>query len=185
MDAVAEREFREYVAARQGALYRIALLLTGHREDAEDLVQIGLTKRRFTGPASRGQVRLIRTSERSSITSKSAAGEAVGIGANTSGRTTRRRHGQRSGGRQHVEDLVGTGARANSTDDSVRSWFCATTRTCPRLRSRRSSAAAWAPFRSQNHRGLARLRALLSRTQCQSRRQHDNATGVRAEPSPA
>jgi RNA polymerase sigma-70 factor (sigma-E family) len=44
MDAVAEREFREYVAARQGALYRIALLLTGHRQDAEDLVQIGLTK---------------------------------------------------------------------------------------------------------------------------------------------
>jgi RNA polymerase sigma-70 factor (sigma-E family) len=43
MDEVAEREFREYVAARQGALYRAALLLTGHREDAEDLVQAALT----------------------------------------------------------------------------------------------------------------------------------------------
>jgi RNA polymerase sigma-70 factor (sigma-E family) len=44
MDTAAEREFREYVATRQGALYRIALLLTGHREDAEDLLQIALTK---------------------------------------------------------------------------------------------------------------------------------------------
>jgi RNA polymerase sigma-70 factor (sigma-E family) len=44
MDPVAEREFREYVTARQGALYRAALLLTGHREDAEDLLQATLTK---------------------------------------------------------------------------------------------------------------------------------------------
>lgn len=44
MDEVAEREFREYVAARQGALYRVALLLTGHREDAEDLLQTALAK---------------------------------------------------------------------------------------------------------------------------------------------
>jgi RNA polymerase sigma-70 factor (sigma-E family) len=44
MDEVAEREFREYVKARQGALYRTALLLTGHREDAEDLLQTALTK---------------------------------------------------------------------------------------------------------------------------------------------
>jgi RNA polymerase sigma-70 factor (sigma-E family) len=44
---VDEREatqFREYVAARQGALFRSALLLTGHREDAEDLLQAALTK---------------------------------------------------------------------------------------------------------------------------------------------
>jgi len=44
MDGVAEREFREYVAARQGPLFRTALLLTGHREDAEDLLQTALTK---------------------------------------------------------------------------------------------------------------------------------------------
>lgn len=44
MDPASEREFREYVAARQGALYRAALLLTGHRQDAEDLVQSALTK---------------------------------------------------------------------------------------------------------------------------------------------
>ena len=44
MDAAAEREFREYVTLRQGALYRTALLLTGHREDAEDLLQAALTK---------------------------------------------------------------------------------------------------------------------------------------------
>ena len=44
MDEVAEQEFREYVAARQGALYRTALLLTGHSQDAEDLVQTALTK---------------------------------------------------------------------------------------------------------------------------------------------
>lgn len=44
MDSIAEREFREYVASRSGALYRAALLLTGHREDAEDLLQTALTK---------------------------------------------------------------------------------------------------------------------------------------------
>ncbi|HEX6685798.1 MAG TPA: SigE family RNA polymerase sigma factor [Candidatus Limnocylindrales bacterium] len=44
MDELAEREFREYVASRQGALYRAAYLLTGHHQDAEDLLQIALTK---------------------------------------------------------------------------------------------------------------------------------------------
>src|SRR5262245_20452537 len=44
MDATAEREFREYVAARQGALYSVAYLLTGHRQDAEDLLQTALAK---------------------------------------------------------------------------------------------------------------------------------------------
>ncbi len=44
MDEAAEREFREYVAARQGALFRAALLLTGHREDAEDLLQTAFAK---------------------------------------------------------------------------------------------------------------------------------------------
>jgi RNA polymerase sigma-70 factor (sigma-E family) len=44
MDRLAEREFREYVAARQAALYRVAYLLTGHRQDAEDLLQTALAK---------------------------------------------------------------------------------------------------------------------------------------------
>jgi RNA polymerase sigma-70 factor (sigma-E family) len=44
MDDLAEREFREYVAARQGALLRTAYLLTGHREDAEDLLQTAFAK---------------------------------------------------------------------------------------------------------------------------------------------
>lgn len=44
MEAEAEREFREFVAARQGALFGAAYLLTGHREDAEDLLQTALAK---------------------------------------------------------------------------------------------------------------------------------------------
>lgn len=44
MDRLAEGEFREYVAKRQAALYRVAYLLTGHREDAEDLLQTALAK---------------------------------------------------------------------------------------------------------------------------------------------
>jgi len=36
--------FEEYVAARRGALLRTAYLLTGSREDAEDLVQVALIK---------------------------------------------------------------------------------------------------------------------------------------------
>jgi DNA-directed RNA polymerase specialized sigma24 family protein len=44
MDEQAEREFREYVAARQAVLFRAARLLTGHRQDAEDLVQAALAR---------------------------------------------------------------------------------------------------------------------------------------------
>jgi RNA polymerase sigma-70 factor (sigma-E family) len=44
MDPVAEGEFRNWAAARQSALLRTALLLTGHRQDAEDLVQTALAK---------------------------------------------------------------------------------------------------------------------------------------------
>lgn len=36
--------FEQYVAARRAALLRTAYLLTGHREDAEDLVQVALVK---------------------------------------------------------------------------------------------------------------------------------------------
>lgn len=36
--------FEQYVAARRAALLRTAFLLTGHREDAEDLVQVALVK---------------------------------------------------------------------------------------------------------------------------------------------
>src|SRR5882724_12562155 len=39
-----EREIREFVNARQGALFRTALLLTGHREQAQDLLQAALVK---------------------------------------------------------------------------------------------------------------------------------------------
>ncbi len=50
MDAEAEQEFREFVAARSAALFRSAYLLTGHREAAEDLLQGALAKvaRRWT-----------------------------------------------------------------------------------------------------------------------------------------
>ena len=42
---MSEREsFEEYVAARRAALLRTAYLLTGHHEDAEDLVQVTLVK---------------------------------------------------------------------------------------------------------------------------------------------
>lgn len=37
-------DFEEFVAARQEALLRTAYLLTGHRQDAEDLVQTALVK---------------------------------------------------------------------------------------------------------------------------------------------
>ena len=44
MDTGAEREFREFVAVRSGALLRTAYLLTGQREAAEDLLQTSLAK---------------------------------------------------------------------------------------------------------------------------------------------
>lgn len=44
MDAEAERDFREFVAARWSSLFRAALLLTGQREAAEDLVQTALAR---------------------------------------------------------------------------------------------------------------------------------------------
>src|SRR5882757_1060956 len=51
MDEVATRDFRDYVTARQGALFRTAYLLTGHREDAEDLLQTAFTKLALRWPA--------------------------------------------------------------------------------------------------------------------------------------
>ncbi len=42
---MSDREsFEEYVAARRSALLRTAYLLTGHHDDAEDLVQVALVK---------------------------------------------------------------------------------------------------------------------------------------------
>jgi RNA polymerase sigma-70 factor (sigma-E family) len=51
MDAEAELEFREFVAARSGALFRSAFLLTGQREAAEDLLQgvLAKTARHWSG----------------------------------------------------------------------------------------------------------------------------------------
>ena len=37
-------DFEQFVAARQAALLRTAYLLTGHHQDAEDLVQVALVK---------------------------------------------------------------------------------------------------------------------------------------------
>ena len=44
MDADTEDDFRAYVAARSAALLRTAYLMTGHRQDAEDLLQVTLAK---------------------------------------------------------------------------------------------------------------------------------------------
>jgi RNA polymerase sigma-70 factor (sigma-E family) len=44
MDQLAEQEFREFAAARSAALFRVAYLLTGHRQQAEDLLQSALAK---------------------------------------------------------------------------------------------------------------------------------------------
>ncbi|MEV4621024.1 SigE family RNA polymerase sigma factor [Asanoa sp. NPDC049573] len=44
MDADLEAEFSEFVAARSHALFRTALALTGHRQQAEDLLQTVLIK---------------------------------------------------------------------------------------------------------------------------------------------
>jgi RNA polymerase sigma-70 factor (sigma-E family) len=44
VDELAAMEFREYVAARQAVLYRSAVLLTGNRQDAEDLLQTALAR---------------------------------------------------------------------------------------------------------------------------------------------
>lgn len=51
MDAEEERQFREFVAARSGALFRSAYLLTGQREAAEDLLQgvLAKTARHWSG----------------------------------------------------------------------------------------------------------------------------------------
>ncbi len=44
MDAAAEREFLEFVAARTHVLFRVAYALTGHQQAAEDLLQSALAK---------------------------------------------------------------------------------------------------------------------------------------------
>jgi RNA polymerase sigma-70 factor (sigma-E family) len=44
VDAGDAVEFREYVAGRQVSLFKVALLMTGHRQQAEDLLQSALAK---------------------------------------------------------------------------------------------------------------------------------------------
>jgi RNA polymerase sigma-70 factor (sigma-E family) len=44
VDARARTEFEEFVTARSAALFRTALLLTGDRQDAQDLVQSALER---------------------------------------------------------------------------------------------------------------------------------------------
>lgn len=44
MDDSARREFAEFAAARSGALIRVAYVLTGDQDAAEDLLQTALTK---------------------------------------------------------------------------------------------------------------------------------------------
>jgi RNA polymerase sigma-70 factor (sigma-E family) len=44
VDAGAEREFLEFVAGRQASLFKVAMLLTGHRQQAEDLLQSTLAR---------------------------------------------------------------------------------------------------------------------------------------------
>lgn len=44
MDEATEARFGEFVAARGTALYRVAYLLTGNHQDAEDLVQLALAR---------------------------------------------------------------------------------------------------------------------------------------------
>lgn len=44
VDSGATDSFEAFVAARSGALFRTAYLLTGHRADAEDLLQVTLVK---------------------------------------------------------------------------------------------------------------------------------------------
>jgi RNA polymerase sigma-70 factor (sigma-E family) len=44
VDARARTEFEEFVAARSAALFRTAVLLTGNRQDAQDLVQSALER---------------------------------------------------------------------------------------------------------------------------------------------
>jgi RNA polymerase sigma-70 factor (sigma-E family) len=44
MDAEAKRDFGAFVATRSPALFRTAMALTGHRQQAEDLLQTALAK---------------------------------------------------------------------------------------------------------------------------------------------
>ncbi|GGJ95093.1 RNA polymerase sigma factor [Pilimelia anulata] len=53
MQPADEERFREFVAARSGALLRSAYLLVGDRGRAEDLVQTALVKTYAAGPRSR------------------------------------------------------------------------------------------------------------------------------------
>jgi RNA polymerase sigma-70 factor (sigma-E family) len=54
MDAEARRDFTAFVEARSAALFRTAMGLTGHRQQAEDLVQSALAKAFRHWPRVRG-----------------------------------------------------------------------------------------------------------------------------------
>jgi hypothetical protein len=56
MDAETRQDFSAFVAARSAALFRMAMALTGHRQQAEDLLQTVLAKSvRHWGRSRHGQ----------------------------------------------------------------------------------------------------------------------------------
>ena len=128
--------FTEFVLARQAALLRTAYLLTGHAQDAEDLVQTTLVK---VVP----QWRRIADNPEPYV-------RRVLVNENVS-RWRRRRW------REHATDVLpevladapgprraDRRARRRWPDwhhDSGRCWCCATTRACRRPRSPRRSAS--------------------------------------------
>ena len=78
LGAASEAAFREYVTTRGSTLLRMALLLTGNRADAEDLLQAVLAKTYLAWDRIQDQAALDSYVKRAMSTPRSPRGGAAG-----------------------------------------------------------------------------------------------------------
>jgi len=147
--AETEVSFEDFVRARTGSLLRTALLLTGQRAEAEDLVQIALERayRHWPGICrSEGPERYVRT-----ILARASAERWRRLARRPERAMPAAEHGPVEPDRTNeIADrdyLLRRWPRCRR--GSARCWCCGTSMTFPRPRPRRCSGAAWAPSRAR------------------------------------
>ena len=146
MKAADEAAFTEFVSGRWAALYRTAYLLTGNRHDAEDLLQTALANTYVGWGRIRDRGATEAYVRRSLVNAASRGWRKRGRTVPTDRCPTP----ATTAGIAGLADRPCCGGRSASCRPGCgRRWCSATTRTSPRPRPPRRSAARWARSRAR------------------------------------